>query len=239
MPTVREFVEDAYQLVSADSPTVPLHGNDLSKGIRVLNMILQSYASTGLMLTVARTETITLAIGQEEVTIGSAGVVPTPDITVGRLANYQSSWLLLDGVTYPMLNESRADFLAAWKYEPLQGLPRFVVVFPEVDVVRLRLYPAPSQVFEFFIRGKFQLGTLTSNDDMSSVPEYYHLYLMYALARKLAQFKARNMAWTPDLENTFMELRDDIVASSEVNLAIVGDHDSLLNGRWAIQAGVS
>jgi len=30
-----------------------------------------------------------------------------------------------------------------------------------------------------------------------------------------------------------------MVASSEVNLAIVGERDSLLNGAWAIRAGVS
>ena len=239
MITVREFVEQSYRLISASSPTVPLHGSDLPFGIKVLNQLLQSYASTGLMLTISKDANTTLAIGQRDVICGPASYTPTPEITEGRLANLENAYLLLNGVTYPMIIESRAEFLAAWKFDPLQALPRFVMVFPENQVTRLRIYPAPSQVFEMFIRGKFQLSELTSNDDMSSVPEYYHRYLMFALARDVAMYRGRMEAWTPPLEQMYQAAKDTMVASSEVNLAITGERDSLLNGRWAIQAGVS
>ncbi len=237
MPTVREFVTQSYRLISPNTPTVPLHGDDLSLGILVLNQLLQSYASTGLMLTISKTESVALAIGQEEVVCGPADFSPTPDITTGRLSNLQSAWLLLDGVTYPMIDESRNEFLAAWKYEPLQGLPRFVIVYQDTDVTRLRLYPKPSQVFEFFVRGKFQLDTLTSNSNMNLVPQYYHRYLLFALAKDVAMYKGRQDAWSDGLESMLQKATDDIVASSEVNLAIVGDKESLLNGSWAVAAG--
>lgn len=238
MLTVREFIEESYELISAQSPTVPLHGSDLSKGIRMLNRLLQSYASTGLMITIAKTVSVPVTIGQEDVVCGPADFMPTPEITEGRLANLENAWLLLEGVTYPLIIESRAEFLSAWKYDPLQSLPRFIMVFPETRVTRLRLYPSPSQPYELFIRGKFQLPTLTSNDDMDSVPEYYHLYLMYAVAKYLSKFKGRSQAWTPDLEADYRELKDVIVASSEVNLAITGDRDSLLNGADRVRAGI-
>ena len=35
--TVKQFVTDAYQLISANSPTVPLQGNDMLKGVQFLN----------------------------------------------------------------------------------------------------------------------------------------------------------------------------------------------------------
>jgi hypothetical protein len=239
MPTVREFVEQSYRLISAHSPTVPLYGDDLSLGIRVLNQLLQSYASTGLMITVAKETSVSIAIDQRDITCGPADYVPTPDITLGRLANLDSAWLLLDGVTYPLIIESRNEFLAAWKYDPLKGLPRFIIVMPETDIVRLRIYPAASQVYEFFLRGKFQLNTLTSNDDMNLVPQYYHRYLLFALAKDVAMYKGRMEAWTAPLEQMYQAAKDEMVASSEVNLAIVGERDSLLNGAWAIRAGVS
>lgn len=238
MITVREFVDQSYRLISASSPTVPLHGSDLSLGIRVLNQLLQAYASTGLMLTIAKDASVNLAIGQQEVTCGAAAFVPTPDITIGRLANLENAYLLLDGVTYPLIIESRAEFLSAWKYDPLQSLPRFIIVYFDNEITRLRLYPAPSQVFELNIRGKFQLSELTSNDNMSLVPEYYHLYLMFALAKKLSKFKGRSSAWTDDLEKEYRELKINIVASSEVNLSITGERESLLNGAWRLRAGV-
>jgi len=159
-------------------------------------------------------------------------------IKQGRLANLDSAWLVLSGVTYPLIDKSRDEFLAAWKYEPLQGLPRFIITFPETSVVRAQLYPAPSQFYTFFARGKFQLPSLTVNDDLSMVPEYWHLYFLYAVAKYVSKFKGRGSAWTPDLEAEYRELKDNMEASSEVNLSIAGDEQSLLNGAWRTRAGI-
>ena len=236
--TVREFVYQMYRLINASNPTIPLHGDDQELAIKVLNQLLQSYASNGLLLTIAKDATVALTIGQQEVVCGPATYTPTPDITLGRLANITSAWLILDGVTYPLIDESRNEFLAAWRYNPLQGLPRFIIVMPDTEVVRIRLYPAPSQFFEFHLRAKFQLNELTANDDMDLVPQYYHRYLLFATAKDVAMYKGRAMAWTPQLEEMLVNARKDMESASEVNLAIVGDKESLLNGAWRVRAGI-
>lgn len=227
-----------YRLINASNPTIPLHGDDQELAIKVLNQLLQSYASNGLLLTIAKDATVALTIGQQEVVCGPATYTPTPDITLGRLANITSAWLILDGVTYPLIDESRNEFLAAWRYNPLQGLPRFIIVMPDTEVVRIRLYPAPSQFFEFHLRAKFQLNELTANDDMDLVPQYYHRYLLFATAKDVAMYKGRAMAWTPQLEEMLVNARKDMESASEVNLAIVGDKESLLNGAWRVRAGI-
>ena len=310
--TVRQFVFQMYRLISAGNPTIPLHGDDELLAINVLNQLLQSYASSGLMTTIAKTlsvdinqpisqifftdplyptttsltEIVTLAIGSPSFTVVNpslyfvgdlvaGGGIPaistiesiagniitiTNDATLaglhnltfthdisdptaayikrGRLANLDSAWLLLDGVTYPLIDKSRDEFLAAWKYEPLAGLPRFIIVFPDTEIVKAQIYPKPSQFFTFFCRGKFQLSPLTANDDLSSLPQYYHLYFMYAVGKYVSQFKARGSAWTPDLEATYRELKDNIEGASEVNLSIAGDEQSLLNGAFRVRAGI-
>ena len=238
MLTVREFVEQSYQLINAASPTVPLHGSDLSLGIRILNQLLHSYASTGLMITVARTESVALTVGQDFVVCGSPDFVPTPDITAGRLINLENAWINFSNVDIPLINISIDEFESSVKYRPLDGLPRFIIFYPDVAVTRLRLYPAPSQFFEFSVRGKFELPTVTSNDDMGILPEYYQQYLMFALARQLAPFKGRMAAWVSNLENIYQELRDIMISTSEVNVAISGDRQSLLNGSWRVRSGV-
>lgn len=241
--TVREFVYQMYRLINASNPTVPLHGDDESLAVRVFNQILQSYASSGLMLTIAKTVSVNINLGIQEIIFTASDYVPPVDPTVvqiaqGRLANLDNAWLLLSGVTYPLIDKSRDDYLAAWKYEPLQGLPRFIITFPDTNIVRARLYPAPSQFFQFNCRGKFQLSSLTINDTMDSVPEYYHLYFMYATARQVCKFKARNQAWTDDLEMEYRELKDNMEGASEINLSITGDEQSLLNGAWRVRAGI-
>ncbi len=310
--TVKEFINQMYRLINASNPVVPLHGDDESLGLRIFNQILQSYASSGLMMTIAKTvsvninlpikeifftdptyplsttktEVVTLTSGLPTFTVTNGSLYSTGDLVTGngipllasidtivgnvititanatisgpslltfthsiadptvayiqqgRLANLDSAWLLLNGVTYPLIDKSRDEFLAAWKYEPLQGLPRFIITFPDTNIVRAQLYPAPSQFFTFFCRGKFQFSPLTVNDDMSIVPDYYILYFMYAVAKYVAQFKGRSGAWTPDLESTYRELKDNMESASEVNLSIAGDEQSLLNGAFRVRAGI-
>ena len=159
-------------------------------------------------------------------------------IQAGRLANLDSAWLVLSGVTYPLINKSRDEYLAAWKYQPLKGLPRFIIPFPDTEIVSATLYPAPSQFYQFYARGKFQLTALTSNDDMSSLPQYYVRFFLFAVAKDVAMFTGRAEAWTPKLEQMYQEAFDVIVSASEVNLSIAGDQQSLLNGGWRVRAGI-
>lgn len=312
MTTVRQFIDDSYALIDAHNVTVPIIGSDLQRGIRVLNQLLESYAATGLLLTVAKTVSIPINLGINEVIFvdpgynpvstfnviaaltaanptfvvinpslfqigdavtgtgipaltfiasiiantvtltNNATVTTTANLTItrnvsdpnavyirqGRLANLNSAWLLLDGVTYPLIDESRDEFLASWKYEPLQGLPRFAIVFPDTDLVRVQLYPAPSQFFTFFCRGKFQLPFLYSDSDMSLIPLYFQRYLLFATAKDLAMYGGRADAWTEKLEEMYRNAKDIMIASSEVNLAITGDRESLLNGAWRVRAGI-
>jgi len=310
--TVRDFAFQSYRLINAHNPTVPLHGDDENLLILVLNQLMQYYASTGLMLTIAKTvsvdinlgvkyiaftnrdftdsqvltETVLLTTGLPTFTVANGGLYHIGDVVTGngipassiidsingdvitlnnnatitglsvltfthstldpeiayikegRLANLDSAWLTLTGVTYPLIKKNRDDFLAAWKYEPLQGLPRFIITFPDTNLVTAQLYPAPSQFFTFFCRGKFQVNVLTSNDDLSTLPQYYIRYLLFAVARDVAMYKGRSEAWTEKLEALYMESKDVMEAATEVNLSIAGDEQSLLNGHWRVRAGI-
>jgi hypothetical protein len=310
--TVREFIYQMYRLINASNPTVPLHGDDQQLALRVLNQILSSYASSGLMLPIAKTVSVDINLPINEVWFTSVDyetettqtevvaltasdptftvfdgslynvgdevsgtgiptgtsidsivvnlITLTADATItgpstltfthstalpnvayikeGRLANLDSAWLLLSGVTYPLIDKSRDEFLAAWKYEPLQGLPRFIITFPDTNIVKAQIYPAPSQFFEFNCRGKFQKFPLAINDTLEGLPEYYELFFLYAVGKYVCKFKGRNAAWTPDLEADYRELKDNMEAASEVNLSIAGDEQSLLNGAWRVRAGI-
>ena len=249
MLTVKDFLKQAYRLINPSNPTVPLQGDDEKLALTVLNQMLESYAATGLLITIANTVYCNVFPANDGVIFtdpayNMSSYVPTPEllnpvqIPSGRLANLDNAWLLLNGVTYPLIPKSRDDYLASWKYDPLKGLPRFIVTFPQTDIVGARLYPAPSQFFEFVARGKFQLPELTATDTMALVPQYSHRYLLLATARDVAMYKGRADAWTPKLEQMYNDAYDLIVSASEVNLSITGDEQSLLNGAWRVRAGI-
>lgn len=236
--TFRDYAFQVYRLINASNPTTPLHGDDEKLCLQVANQLLQSYAGNGLMMTIAKTVDCPVNLGDTQVVVGPSTFSPTPDLPYGRLANVGSMWLELSGVTYPLIDKSRDEYFAAWKYEPLQGLPRFAIVLPDTEVVNIRLYPAPSQFFTFFLRGKFQFDEMTKDSDMSFLPQYYIRYMLFAGARDVCMYKGRAEAWTPKLEQMYQEAYDIMVSTSEVNLSIVGDEQSLLNGAWRVKSGV-
>ena len=237
--SVRAFVNDSYQLVSASTPTVPLQGNDLSKGIQYLNELLLSYSANGLMITVSKTVNFTVGIGQGLITFGEPDFNPTPDVTnEGRLVNLENAWVQLEGITYPLIDESRNDFYASYKYEPLQGLPRYIIVVPQTNLTTVQIFPAPSQVYDLTIYGKFQLSPLSSNMEMSELPTYYLRFLRFALARDLAVYKGRAEAWTPLLEDMYRKAEIDMQANSSINLDVNTNQESWLNGAWRVRAGI-
>lgn len=235
---VREFVDDCYRLVSASSPTVPLHGSDLQKGIQFMNELLKYYSAVAMMTTIAKKVSFNVIAGQQFVTFGDPTYTPTPDVTQGRLSNLQNAWLSLDGVDYPLIDESRNVFFGSYKYEPQQGLPRFVIITNETNLTRMQLYPAPSQGYQVFVYGKFELPYLTSNDTMEGLPLYFYKFLRLATAREIAYYKGRSAAWTEKLEAMFQEAKDDMESVSSMNLVIDTGNESYLNGSWRVRAGI-
>ncbi len=247
--TVKEFVSDSYQIVSANSPTVTLPNGDQAKGIRFLNQLILSYSGTGLLTTIAKQVDFILPIGSQYITFCDANYTPQPpptpptqftavNVMEGRLSNLQNAWLTLDGVTYPLVDESRNVFYASYKFDPQQGLPRFCIITNNVDFTTMRVYPSASQEYAISVYGKFQLPILGPNDTMALVPQYYYRFLSLALAKEIARYKGRMAAWTPDLAQDLKDAMDDMIACSPVNLTIETEHDSLLNGRWRVTAGI-
>jgi hypothetical protein len=235
---VNDFIQDCYQLITANSPTVPLQGNDLQKGIQFLNELVKSYSSSSLVLTISQKINFTIEIGQQFVTFGDPTYVPTPNVTVGRLSNLQNAWLELDGVDYPLIDESRNVFYGSYKFFPQLGLPRFVIVTNDLNLTTMQFYPGPSQQYNVFVYGKFELPIFVSGGTMASLPLYSYRFFKTAVARELAFYKGRSAAWDEKLERRYQELEDEMESVSSMNLVIDSANESYLNGSWRVRAGI-
>jgi len=249
--TVNDFVQDAYQLISASSPTVPLHGNDMLKGVQFLNELIQDYSSSSLMLTIAKKIELTAQIGQLFVTFADAGFVPPtswatdprygttlPSYSGGRLTNLERAWLSSDGVDYPLIDEDRGVFFGSYKYFPQIGLPRFAIITNDLDYTTMQIYPGPSQQYQLFVYGKFALPLILEGGTLDTLPLYYKRYLKFALARDLAYYKGRSKAWDSKLEAMYEEAKDNMESVSTTDLVIDSGNESYLNGSWRLRAGI-
>ena len=242
---VKEFIDDSYRLITSGSPTVPLHGNDQQKAINFLNRLLQRYSSTALLTPIASLVSLPLETNIAFVYYTSPEfVVPSPPptdtyyYTQGRLSNLENAWIRLNGLDYPLFPESRNVFFDSYKYFPLAGLPRYIIITNYVDYTVAQIYPKPSQFYELFVYGKFELPWITVDGTMANVPSYMIMFLQFALARVLSLYKSRSAAWTESHEMQYKEMRDEIEATSASNLAISSDDDSYLNGHWRVMAGI-
>lgn len=237
--TVKEFLDDAYQLISASSPTVPLKGNDTSKGMQFLNELLSSFSGTGLMITVDKEVSTPVLPPAGNLPSYTTFAASGADVNEGRLANIENAWLLLTGVTYPLIAVSDHTFNEQYKYSPLQGLPIYAIIVDQVDQTRLQLYPAPSQGYELFVYGKFELPSFTSETQvMSDLPSYFTRYLKLAVAKDLAAYKGRASAWTEFLEKKLIIAQDDMESVSNMNLNICEPIGNQLNGAYRVRAGI-
>ena len=236
--TINEFVKDAYQLISASNPTQPLPGNAMSYGIRFLNELLKAYSSSSLMLTIAQKVNFTVNIGQLFVTFADPSYTPAADVQIGRLSNLQNAWLELDGVDYPLIDESRNVFFGSYKYFPQLGLPRFCIITNDLNLTTMQLYPGPSQQYKVWVYGKFELPYIPEGGTMASLPLYYYRFFKLAVARDLSFYTGRSAAWTEKLENMYQEAFDNMESTSAMNLVIDSANESYLNGSWRLRAGV-
>lgn len=234
--TVKEFVRDTYRLISANSPTVPLHGDDLKIALRTLNQLLRSYVAGGKYLSVTKTTTFTMPQGQQEVTYGPADVAA--DVQEGRIAKLFSVWVVLNNIDYPLKIFDDQRYFDSFKYEPLTGLPRFAIILDGKDSTTLRIYPAPSQNYTLHARGIYSVESLKSTDSVDNIPIYSYRFVQLALAKYLSLKKGRASAWTTELQDEYEDARLDILNNSERGLTIVGSNETLLNGANRVKAGV-
>jgi len=236
--TVKQFITESYQLISANNPIVPLHGSDMIVGVNVMNRLLKSFSSSGLLTTIAQKINFILPEGQLFATFADASYTPAPTVAIGRLSNLQNAWLELDGVDYPLIIEDRNVFFGSYKFFPQLGLPRFAIVTNDLNLTTVQFYPGPSQQYNVWMYAKFELPYLSENDTMVDIPYYQYRFLQFATARDLSFYKGRSSAWDQKLEAMYQELLDQMESVSPVNLVIDSANESYLNGSWRLRAGI-
>lgn len=228
--SVRDFVKRAYQLVSANSPTIPLRDGDFTDGLYYFNNLLDQYGGNALLLTVPKVYSQAISAGTNVITFDET-------VTPGRLSNILSCWLESNGTTYYLERFPISVFEDSYRYAPLTGLPQYAFFSQNLTSTQITLYPSPDKGYTFNLRGKFSVQNLLPNDTLDELPAYAKRFYLLALARELAIFKSRNEAWTPDLESRYLEAKKEMVSLSPINLTLRTTTGNFLNGAARVRSG--
>lgn len=187
--TTRQLITDSYYLsnvVARDFEEIS--GSQLLDGLKRLNAILGITASQIGLIPYYRKYNFTGIVGQ-----GS--------YYVPGLATMESLTYYIGPVRYPMERQTRQQFWAYSKIDNINSLPAYWDMERRNDGADVYVYFNPADEYLFELWGKFQLSSVTLDQNLSEDnQEFYLEYLRYKLAHYIAQLNGS--LFDPDKKTT-------------------------------------
>lgn len=223
--TVNDIIVNSFYQIGELSPDEVPSASLISRGLYLLNDMLDSFAVSGIYIPFIRDLTFNLSAGKDIYTISN---VVTADITYERLVALEYVNVKRDTVSYPVRVINRAELFNQTRVTDLPSRPTKVILERRDFFSQLQFYPVPQFDYECTIRGKFMFDKLELYDAIDEVPAYYYRFMRYALARELKSFYP-SANWGETDEKEFQKMMKDITGSNDTNMLIMAD-DILMNG---------
>lgn len=219
---VSELINNAWylsEIVARDLQTVS--GSQSADGLRYLNSLLTEHSITGRYIPYFSHTTMPCVIGQEE-------------YAVPNLIELSTLTFNLDTVRYELNELPRTRYFGSARADTITALPNIYFVEKNLGGSTIYIYPLPADAYTLNINGKYSLGTVALNDELSTtLDDFYVTYLEYALAQRLCELYnfPYSEAKTRTLEGFLKQLNNITQIDLTVNKA------SILSGRGSVNYG--
>lgn len=217
--TVNDIINNALYLINAISPDRIPPEPMLTRGLYLLNNLLDWFSSLGVFIPFIKKIDITLIPNQGTYTISN--IVPA-DFNFNRIVELDFVNFNIDSMIYPCAIVDRAVILNVPRYPQGAMRPGSVYMDKQDTVTQLTFYPVPDRAYPCQIRGKFMFDRLSLFQVITEVPPHYYRFLLYALGREL-NFYYPSGSWTENKEDEYKTLLKDVKAATEINLTIKPD----------------
>lgn len=182
MTTANDLITRALRLGRCIGIDQTLSAAEAADGLRVLNSMLDSWATERLFCYAIRDESFTWASGAASRTIGAAGNFAT-DRPV-RVDD--SSYFTVDGVDYPVQFLPGDSYVALPVKTLTSTFPQSIYVdYTSSALVTLYAYPVPSQANTFHLRTWRLLQTFAALTTDMALPPGYQRAIEYSLAEEV------------------------------------------------------
>lgn len=217
--SVNDIINNALYLIAAISPDRIPPDSMVSRGLYLLNDMLDSFSSLGVYIPFIKTIDVQLVPNQGTYSISN--VVPA-DFNFNRIVELDFVTVTIQQISYPVNIVDRAVILNQVRFS--QGQTRPGAVFMDnLDLqTNLTFYPKPDQQYQCQIRAKFMLDRLSMFQVITEVPPKYYKFLRYALGRELRSYYPSS-SWDEIKENEYQMMLKQIKASPEINVLINPD----------------
>lgn len=218
--TTNDIINNAFYYLGEITPDVIPSASLVSRGLFLLNNMLDSFSRLGVYIPLIKLINVTLVPGQATYVISN--IVPA-DFNFDRIVELDFVNISIENISYPVRVVDRAVLLNNVRYTLIQQRPGSVYIDKLELQTNITFYPVPDLAYETEIRAKFMLDRLSLFQIINELPPYYYDFLITALARKLHNYYP-STAWTPEKEMEYKEMVEEIRAAAEINLLINPDN---------------
>jgi len=181
MTTALDMIKRSLRMLGVYSAGETPSAEESTDALAVLNSMIEGWANESLLIYAQASDTIPLAAGVYQKTVG-----PTGDIVTARPVEVlQSSYILYQGVSYPLAIATLTDYNAIPVKTQIQGIPVDLYVLATYPNIALTLWPLPAGDMTLILQSNKQLQSFTSLTDVLTMPPGYERAIVHSLAEEL------------------------------------------------------
>jgi len=217
--TADDIVKKAYSKIGIGASDRNLAGDKGQDGLDLLNAQLDNYASQTSLIAYDGILQFPLIAGQQNYTI-SKNTSLSPDVDAYKIAKLKYVTITSDNIQYPVNIVEDHVWFRNRRNLTLTGRPRDVYLQNEAFLTNLFFLRKPEKVYDCEVKAKFVVQNLDFTTDISTLPSYYRLFLIYELASLLVDFEP-GTNWTNKSEQIYKRLKDNLTSTNDMDLTSV------------------
>lgn len=180
--TALDMIKRAMRLLGVASISEQIAAEEAADGLNALNAMIDSWANERLMTYTPSLDSIPLVPGTASYTIGPNGSF----VTTRPESIDESSYLLYDGISYPLKVATLAQYNAETLKTLQSNLPYLLLYTPDFPDGKITLFPVPTAAMTLQLWSWKRLTGFQNLIIENALPPGYENAIVYNLAEALA-----------------------------------------------------
>lgn len=218
--TVNDVVEGAFKLIGLFSEDRALENFRATEGLSYLQKILDNFGGVNTRIAYDAQLPFNLVLNQRTYTFSKE---VGADVNSNKIVELKYVFLTDSDFNYPVDIENDDIFFNRRINLLSTGRPTqcfFQNALDETnsyEVSKITFFTLPDKAYDCTIKAKFVPNAVALSQPFDEVPNFYHLFLEYALGRELRNHYAGSN-WDNEKELRYKELLDNVLAGNDLDL---------------------
>lgn len=208
--TVQDIVLRSFWLTRVYSPKNPPDNAQLQEGVNLLNFMFDDFSKDGVYIPVNTYYEFDLEAGKADYTFSNT---VDADFNQPMIVDLVSCYFIIQNVQQPITIFQPEQMAGIPRISNLSAPPGGVVLDKQEEFSKLTFYPKPDQTYPCKIIYKSILNSVQLNDNLTNVPNYCHMFLIYALGSFICDFYS-NAVWDEKKQKKLQDLEAQIAAAN-------------------------